>query len=94
MASDAAEDFADEDAAVLLAQAREKSTKLLEHLIAEQARMEKNPPKIEPEALAEGRQAMANAIAAARRTLQAIESAIATAPDGPDLNADDPVRWN
>jgi hypothetical protein len=39
-------------------------------------------------------EAMANAIAAARRTLQAIESAIATAPDGPDLNADGPGRWN
>ena len=88
MGSAATEDFADEDPAVLLAQAREKATRLLEQLISQQASIEKNPPKIEPDALAEGRQAMANAIAAARRTLQAIESAIATAPGEANAKAD------
>ncbi len=80
MGCDGADDFANSDPAVLLARAREKAGTLLERLIAEQAQIEKNPPKISPEALAEGRQAMANAIAAARRTVDAIEAAIATAP--------------
>jgi hypothetical protein len=80
MGSDQADDFADEDPAILLAQARAKTGKLLEQLILEQAQIEKNPPKISPEALTEGRQAMANAIAAARRTVGAIEAATAATP--------------
>ena len=81
MASDKTDDFTDEDPAELLVLAREKAGKLMEQLIAEQAKIERDPPKISPEALAEGRQAMAHAIAAARRTIEAIDAAIATAPD-------------
>ena len=89
-------EFADEDPVELLAQAREKAGQLLHHLIAEQAKIEQNPPKTSPEALTEGRAAMANAIASARRTVEVIDAAIAELPDEdkPRKPGDDQHRWN
>jgi hypothetical protein len=87
------------DAAQLLRDAREKARILIERLVREQAEIEANPPAISPEALTEGRTAMARAVAAARRTLEAIDAAIATSPD-PDasdpasLDEDVSKRWN
>ena len=65
-----------DDGARLLTEALGRAKTLLERLIVEQAQIERDPPKIAPEALAEGRAAMAKAIAAARRTVEAIESAL------------------
>jgi len=71
---------------------------LLEKLIVEQAQIDKNPPKISPEAMEHGRQAMANAIASARRTMEALDAAIATVPsaahEASEPPPDDPRRWN
>ena len=78
---DEIEKRAREDPAGLLAEAIERSKALLERLIQEQAQIEQNPPKISPEALREGRAAMANAIAAARRTVDALDAASKIEPD-------------
>ena len=78
---------ADENPAELLAQAREKAAKLLKQLIADQAEIDRNPPKISADALQEGRAAMANAIAAAGRTIQAIDAAM-------EIAGDDGHHWN
>lgn len=82
----------------MLADARAKAQLMIERLVEQQAQIEANPPKISPENLAAGRQAMNNAIAAARRTLAAIEAAIAAAPrdDEDDLPSEDELRhhWN
>ncbi len=80
--SDAADDnLSPEEAMKLLSEARNKARSLFDHLLLEQAQVNQNPPKISPKALAEGRHAMSRAVDAARRTLEAIEAAIATAPD-------------
>ena len=85
----------DENPAELLAQAREKAAKLLKLLIAEQAQIDRNPPKISAEALEEGRAAMANAIVAAGRTVQAIDAAMDMAADASEPSSgDDAHRWN
>ena len=65
-----------------------RAERLLAQLVDEQAAIERNPPKLTAEALTEGREAMANAIAAARRTVEAIRAAIACGPDG-DERGDD-----
>jgi hypothetical protein len=43
--------------------------------------IDRHPPRISAAALQEGRAAMAQAIAAARRTLEAIDAALDVAPD-------------
>lgn len=65
-----AETTADEDPAELLSAARAKAERLLDQLIAEQAEMEQS-------AAAEGRQAIARAVLAARRALAALDAAAA-----------------
>jgi hypothetical protein len=72
----------------LLRDAREKARALVDRLVQEQAEVEKNPPAIAAADLAEGRAAMARAVAAARRTLQAIDAALAVSGD------DSSSRWN
>jgi hypothetical protein len=88
--------FAGDDPQALLAEARVRAEKLLNHLVAEQAEIEKNPPKISAEALVEGRAAMAKAIDAARRTVEAIEAAIeeAASGGGDGVGDDDAHHWN
>ena len=89
------DDPADEDPAVLLAQARDKAARLLKQLIADQEEIDRNPPKISAEALEEGRAAMANAIAAAGRTIEAIDAAMGIAGDASErTSGDDGHHWN
>ena len=52
--------------------AREKAEKLLADLIAQQSQLEANPPKIDAKDLADGKAALANAVASARRAAQAL----------------------
>ena len=86
---------AGDDPNALLAEARVRAEKLLNHLVAEQAEIDKNPPKISPEALVEGRAAMAKAIAAARRTVEAIDAAIAEATTGDTIGGEGNAhQWN
>jgi hypothetical protein len=93
--NESSNDAGGEDPNALLAEARVRAEKLLNHLVAEQAEIEKNPPKISAEALTEGRAAMAKAIAAARRTVEAIDAAIAEAATGGDgTGGDDRHQWN
>jgi hypothetical protein len=63
------------DEAEMLRLAKSKAQKLLEDLISQQADLDTNPPKISAENLALGRAAMQNAIASARRTVQALNDA-------------------
>jgi hypothetical protein len=63
------------DEAEMLRLAHEKARKLLDDLLKKQADLDANPPKISAENLAQGRAAFQNAIASARRALQAIEDA-------------------
>lgn len=103
------DDLSKEDPAALLAKIREKAEKLLHQLIAEQAEIERNPPNISAEAMTEGRAAMAQAIAAARRTIEALAAAAEHADssseesddapgdepgDAPDEETGDSHRWN
>jgi glycine/D-amino acid oxidase-like deaminating enzyme len=104
-AHDESDDLANEDPAALLAKIREKAEKLLNQLIAEQAEIERNSPNISAEAMTEGRAAMAQAIAAARRTIEALASAAEHAGssieesddepgDEPDKETGESHRWN
>jgi hypothetical protein len=99
------DDLANDDPAALLAKIREKAEKLLNQLIAEQAEIERNPPNISAEAMTEGRAAMAQAIAAARRTIEALAAAAEHADssieasddepgDAPDDETGEPHPWN
>ena len=67
-----------EDAAQLLRAAREKAAKLLADLLAKQEDMDRqpSPAHLDPAKLAQGREAFANAITSARRTLDAIDNAL------------------
>jgi hypothetical protein len=69
---------ADEDLG-LLEQALHKAQRLLQELIDQQAEVNREPPKIPPRDLVEGRQALQNAIASARRTVAALADAMRTA---------------
>ena len=92
------ENMGDQDPSKLLAAIREKAEKLLNQLEAEQAEIEKNPPKISTEAMAEGRAAMSQAIAAAKRTIEALEMAAGashSSSSGKSAPAvDEEHRWN
>ena len=61
----------------LLTDAREKARRLLDQLLHDQARLLANPPSIPPEDLEQGKTALANAVAAARRTVAALDAAAA-----------------
>ncbi|MGH7214110.1 MAG: hypothetical protein ACREIT_05045 [Tepidisphaeraceae bacterium] len=69
----------DADSIEMLKLARAKAQKIIDELVKQQAEVEANPPKIAPEKLAQGRQAMTNALAAARRALAAIDDAMGIA---------------
>ncbi len=75
----------------LLRDARQKAAALVDRLVQEQAAVEANPPSISPEAMTEGRAAMARAIDAARRTVNAIDAALSIPPDPA---GGDPTHWN
>jgi hypothetical protein len=68
------------DAVDLLVQARRRAAKLLEELESRNAEIEENPPALAPNQLEAGRTAMHNALAAARRTLAALDEALTLAP--------------
>ena len=68
------------DEAEMLALARSKALHLVDELEKQQAEVLANPPKLDPKALAEGKQALANAVASARRALKALDEAIAIHP--------------
>jgi hypothetical protein len=65
----------DNDQRALLNQAIEKAQRLVIELVAQQADLDVNPPKIPNADLVVGRQALQNAIAAAQRTLSALKDA-------------------
>jgi hypothetical protein len=69
---------ADDDPDEMLATALVKARHLVSELEKESAELEADPPKdLMPEKLAQGKRAMANALASARRMLTALEEAIA-----------------
>jgi len=65
----------DPESLAMLSEARKKGEKLLAELIAKQAEVEANPPKIAPKQLAQGREAMQKAIASTRRMLASLDEA-------------------
>jgi len=65
----------DGDQRAMLNQAIDKARRLVDELAAQQAELDANPPKIPKADLIAGRQAMQNAIAAARRTFTALRDA-------------------
>lgn len=64
--------------AELLRDAKAKAERLLAELILRRDEIERQPPnpKVDPEQYARGREAFANAIASAQRTLDAIDQAL------------------
>ena len=77
------DDGSDQD--VLLAAALTKARKLVAELERQQREMDESPPPhhadMPAEQLAQGKQAFANAVAAARRMLKSLEAAAAIPPD-------------
>ena len=65
----------DDDRRAMLNQAIAKAQRLVDELVAQQAELDANPPKIPQADFVGGRQAMQNAIASARRTLSALRDA-------------------
>lgn len=55
--------------------AKDKAQRLVESLRKERDALAANPPALEPDQLAQGREAMDNALAAAERMLNNLESA-------------------
>lgn len=70
-------DPSDPEVQQMLAEARVKARKLVDELKARFAEAEANPPKISPENLKLGREAMQNAIKSAQRMLEALNDAAA-----------------
>ena len=60
-----------------LMQARQRAEKLLGELLQQQAELDANPPSIPADKLIQGRAALQNAIAAARRMVQSLDAALA-----------------
>jgi hypothetical protein len=60
----------------MLADALVKACRLVANLEQQQRELLKSPPAIEPEKLAQGKTAMENALASARRMLKALEEAV------------------
>ena len=63
----------------VLEEARDKAAKLVAELEENAAQLEKNPPKLTPQQLEEGKAAMRNAILAVKKALENIEKAAAVA---------------
>jgi hypothetical protein len=66
--------------------ARQKAGALVDRLLREQAEIETNSPSIPADALERGRAAMSRAVDAARRTLAAIDAALAQDDSRTELN--------
>src|SRR4051812_47393633 len=75
----AAMDTIDPESVKMLKEARKRAAKLIAEMRKQQAEVEKSPPKIAPEKLAQGRFAMTNAIAAAERMLKNVDEALGIA---------------
>lgn len=73
---------ADDDPNEMLAMALEKARRLVSQLEKDAADIEASPPDLPPDKLAEGKFAMQNAVASARRMLKALEDAAAMAAEG------------
>jgi hypothetical protein len=65
----------DDEQRAMLDLAMQKAQRLVDELVAQQAEIDANPPKIAPADLVAGRTAMQNAVASARRTLTALRDA-------------------
>ena len=63
----------------ILEEARDKAAKLVVELEERAAELQKNPPKLPPQQLEEGKSAMRNAIVAVKKALENIEKAAAVA---------------
>lgn len=63
----------------VLEEARDKAAKLVAELEEKAAELEKNPPRLNPQQLEEGKAAMRNAIIAVKKALENIEKAAAVA---------------
>ena len=63
----------------ILEEARDKAAKLVVELEERAAELEKNPPKLTPQQMEEGKSAMRNAIVAVKKALENIEKAAAVA---------------
>jgi hypothetical protein len=68
-------DLNDPETTAMLNEARSKAERLLGELLKKQAEVEANPPKLSPEQLEAGRQAMQKAIDSARRMLKSLDEA-------------------
>ena len=78
---------ADDDPDEMLATALVKARHLVSELEKESAELEADPPKdLTTEKLAEGKAAMANALASARRMLKALEEAIEIKKEADESN--------
>ena len=71
----------DDDPEQMLTEAIAKARKLVAELERQQTELEAAPPDLPPEQFAEGKQAFDNAVAAARRMLQALGDAAALSAD-------------
>ena len=63
----------------ILEEARDKAAKFVVELEERAAELEKNPPKLTPQQMEEGKSAMRNAIVAVKKALENIEKAAAVA---------------
>jgi hypothetical protein len=63
----------------LLQQARAKAQALLDRLLEQQADLDRSPPQLPPDQLAQGQQAFDQAVDAAKRTLENINQALEVA---------------
>ncbi len=68
------------DTVDLLIQANDKAAKLLEQLLAEQAQMDQTSAKLSVEALRQSRLALAEAIAAVRKTIDILRKIRSISP--------------
>jgi hypothetical protein len=68
------------DESEMLTQAKQKAEHLVAELEKHQADLLANPPKLDAKSLAEGKQALENALASARRALKALDEAMAIHP--------------
>lgn len=64
----------------MLSEAMQKATKLMEELKRLQADADANPKDLPPDQLAEGREALQNAIASTERMLSSLQEAAAVHP--------------
>jgi hypothetical protein len=67
----------------VLGEARRKAAALLAEIVSKNQELERNPPKLSDDKLAEGREAMQRATEAAQRLLENIDRALAEAGTDP-----------